>query len=97
MGDTEESLFNLLKALAIQESCLGLDHVDVADSYVEIGHMLAKRGDYSAAYSQYSRALMIRENQLGKDNFLVIKSLQDIGLVLQKKGNLKESEAGNLK
>jgi len=92
MGETDESLQNLLKALAIKESLLGDDHVEVADAHVEIGHMLSKRGDYSGAYTQYQRTQLIRENKLGKDHFLVIKSLQDIGLVLQKKGDFQESE-----
>eukprot|EP00536_Pseudo-nitzschia_multiseries_P011425 jgi/Psemu1/205758/e_gw1.386.48.1 len=89
---TEHGSEHLGMATTYMKSFLGRDHVEVADSYVEIGHMLSKRGEYSNAYTQYQRTLMIRENKLGNDHFLVIKSLQDIGLVLQKKGDFKESE-----
>jgi len=68
-----------------------MDHVEVADSYVEIGHnMLAKRGDYSGTYTQqYVRALIIRENKFGKEHFLVIKSLQNIGFGIAEKGRFQ--------
>ena len=93
MGDTDESVHNeFSQSFGYPKVILGIDHAEVADSYVEIGHMLAKRGNYSGAYTQYEWTLMIRENKLGKEHFLAIKSLQDIGLLLQNKGDFKEYE-----
>ena len=41
-GDYENALLRLQKALAIQEKCLGLDHVSVAMTYNNMGEVEEK-------------------------------------------------------
>lgn len=93
LGEVDESLLNLEKALAIKESIQGTDHLEVAHTYTEIGHMLSQKGDYAGALKKFRDAMKVREKQLGREHFLVINSLQDIGCALRDTGDFRSSEA----
>jgi len=57
-----------MRALAIREKILGLEHLDKARSLNNLGFLLRAQGDLVGARPYYERALAIWEKRLGPDH-----------------------------
>ncbi|KAL3940527.1 MAG: hypothetical protein SGBAC_004955 [Bacillariaceae sp.] len=90
-GDVDGSIKNFNKALVIQENVLGSEHIAVAETNSQIGHMLCKKCNFSKALKKYQKALRIREAN-SNDNFVVVESLKDIGLAQERMGEYLAAE-----
>jgi tetratricopeptide (TPR) repeat protein len=53
------------RAIAIVETALGPDHIELAATLSNLGDVLFKLGDYAAARAHYQRSIDIREAALG--------------------------------
>jgi len=70
------------KALVIREQCLGEDHLDVAESYQNIGQSLCKLGDFQGALAANRESLSILESLLGEEHADVASAHCLLGNVL---------------
>jgi len=75
------------KALVAREHCLGEDHLDVAESYQNIGHSLCKLGDFQGALAANREALSILESLLGEEHAEVAQAHALLGNVLHEQGD----------
>jgi tetratricopeptide (TPR) repeat protein len=67
------------KALTIREKSLGVDHLDTALSYNNIGSVYSEIGKYEMALKFLQKALAIREKSLGLEHTDTAKSYDNIG------------------
>ncbi|MCI0396872.1 MAG: FxSxx-COOH system tetratricopeptide repeat protein [Chloroflexi bacterium] len=75
------------QALAIDETALGSDHLDVARDANNLGTVLAAQGEYAGAWLAYERALAIFEQKLGPDHPRVATLYNNLGLLLRTQGD----------
>jgi len=66
------------RAVAIKESILGPDDVEVGDSLLELGNVLHGRQEYEAAARIQRRALRCYEKALGPDDPRVAKAIHNL-------------------
>ena len=69
------------KAKTISRSILGKEHAAVAGSYINLGNVLRKLGDYSEAKEHYMKALMITKKIYGEEHADVVRSCNNLGIV----------------
>ncbi len=79
-GNYEESLGYAEHALAIQETSLGAEHIDVASALHNLGIVLNDKGEYPGARSHLERALAIKERVLGPDHPELVNTLSSLGV-----------------
>jgi tetratricopeptide (TPR) repeat protein/DNA-binding XRE family transcriptional regulator len=72
----------LRRALAVSESELGPDHLDTAQSLINLAIVLTNRGRPAAALPLNQRALAIRERALGPDHPDTAESLNGLAAAL---------------
>lgn len=80
------------RAIAIRESTLGLDHVDVAYSLERLGKLYLSQGDYVEAISAYERCLRIKERALGSNAVSVGLCILQLCWLYEQQGNFARSE-----
>ena len=76
------------RAVALKESALGPDHLEVGQSLNQLGNLLLTAGDYAAAKPFYERALAVREKALGPVHIDIAVSLHNLALVHWRLGEL---------
>ena len=77
----ELSLSFFEEAQTISRSVLGKDHAAVAGSYINLGNVLRKLGDYSEAKDNYMKALTITKKVYGEEHADVVRSCNNLGIV----------------
>ena len=77
----ELSFFFFKEAMTISESILGKEHAAVAGSYINLGNVLRKLGDYSEAKEHYMKALEITKKIYGEEHADVVRSCNNLGIV----------------
>jgi len=87
LGLFEPALELAQGSLAIRESQLGPDHLDVAQSLNSLGEVHRHQGQYEEAELLYLRALDIREKKLGPDDPGVSAILNNLGMVMVATGD----------
>ena len=69
------------EAKEISRSVLGKEHAAVAGSYINLGNVLRKLGDYSEAKEHYLKALLITKKTYGEEHADVVRSCNNLGIV----------------
>ena len=69
------------EAKTISRSVLGKEHAAVAGSYINLGNVLRKLGDYSEAKEHYMKALVITRKIYGEEHADVVRSCNNLGIV----------------
>ena len=69
------------RSIALCEALYGVEHVDTATSYNNIGLVYSDLADYDKALEYYHKALAIQENVLGKNHPDTANSYNNIGAV----------------
>ena len=77
----EKSLELYKKALEIQESVYGKEHLDIAVACFSIGEIYFNLCQYDKAHDFYDRALEIRKKLLGSEHFVTIETKEKWGEV----------------
>ena len=80
-GEYEEAKAYHQKALKIQVSKLGEDHVNVAMSYGNLGIVAKNQGEYEEAKAYYQKALKIFVSKLGEDHPHVKQTKRNLALL----------------
>jgi len=80
-----ESLYR--QTLAIQEKALGPGHPSVGYTLMNLGLLLAERGDLAAAEPLYRRAISSWEERLGPDHPLVLQALGNLAGLRSERGD----------
>ena len=81
LGDFQQAKDSYACALDIYVKQLGLDHVNVATSYNNLGTIYRNLGDFQEAKDSHARALVIRLKQLGPEHVHVATSHNNLGIV----------------
>ena len=68
LGDHQQAKENYERALSIQLSKLGPDHVNVANTHQNMGKLHNKLGHYEKAKECYQRAFSVKLDKLGFDH-----------------------------
>jgi len=76
---TIRSKGSIERALVIDESAYGKDHVEVAAALVKLGVACGSFGDYKQQKDLSERALVIQESAYGKDHVNVANTLVNLG------------------
>ncbi len=87
MGRYEEAKTFHMKALAIRESNMPADSLDIAVVLDNLGAIPYEQGEYAEAEEIYRKALSIRRNVLGPAHPDVAASLNGLGAVQAAQGN----------
>ena len=69
------------EAKTISRSILGKEHAAVAGSYINLGNVLRKLGDYSEAKEHYMKALVITRKIYGEEHADVVRSCNNLGII----------------
>ena len=69
------------EAKTISRSVLGKEHAAVAGSYINLGNVLRKLGEYSEAKEHYMKALLITKKIYGEEHADVVRSCNNLGIV----------------
>jgi tetratricopeptide (TPR) repeat protein len=77
--------------LNIQLKTLGEEHIDLADTYNNIGIVYDDKGEYEKAIDFYQKSLDIRLKILGEEHPYVAKSINNLGVVYYNKGEYEKS------
>ncbi|PKV48179.1 CHAT domain-containing protein [Aquimarina sp. MAR_2010_214] len=83
--DYKKGLEYYQKSLAVREEVLSKDHLDMANSYIDMGNIFFMRQDYNKALAYYQKSLIIRKKQLGMHHVEISDSCFNIGLVYDRK------------
>ncbi|CAF4142251.1 unnamed protein product [Adineta steineri] len=86
-GEYPEALTYYEKSLAIKQKTLPSNHLNLADSYINIGTAHYHMGDYPKALSYYEKALAIQQKTLPSSHTDLALSYIGIGLVYDKMGD----------
>eukprot|EP00903_Cladosiphon_okamuranus_P015184 g14038.t1 len=82
----------LRRVLSLREKVLGEDHVDAAESLVNLAVLNNKKGKYKDALPMLERALIILENAHGRVHPETVACLSWIAETHQKQGQYREAE-----
>jgi tetratricopeptide (TPR) repeat protein len=82
-----------LRSLAIMESQLGAEHLDVATSLNNLAALYNSQGRYSEAETMYLRSLAIREEKLGANHLHLATSLNNLASVYKELGHYSKAES----
>ena len=93
-GKYTEAISLAQRVLAIQESILGSNHPDVANSLNNLAQIYKDNGNYVDAQLLHERALAIREALFWPNHPDIATSLNNLGLVHQAQGNYSEAQIG---
>ncbi len=85
-----ETFYN--RALMIREQVLGLDHLDTAQSYYNLGRLYFDQGKHDQAAEHYRRSLEVRERVLGPGHPDVARCLNSLALLYWQWGE-RDNEA----
>jgi tetratricopeptide (TPR) repeat protein len=91
IGDYEGALPYYAKALAIRESVLGKEHLETAQSLLNMGRLLRAIGKLGMTRSYFEQALAIRKQRLGERHSDTAECLDNLGRCLHEQGNLAEA------
>jgi tetratricopeptide (TPR) repeat protein len=80
------------RSLAIYESALGPDHVEVGSILNNLGGLYENQGRYAEAEPLHQRSLAIRERTFGPDDPKVATSLNNLALLYEAQGRYAEAE-----
>ncbi|CAM9508051.1 unnamed protein product [Ascophyllum nodosum] len=89
--DQAEPLLN--KVLKLREKVLGPDHVDAAESLINLAVLNNRKGNHTAALPMLQRALYILENAYGNLHAETVACKAWIAETYQKKGEFEDAEA----
>jgi len=76
------------KCLSKRGEILGFDHLECAESYMDLGRTLFSRGLYDESTDRYLNALHIRESLLGVNHLDTARTYFHIGRLLQEMGDI---------
>jgi serine/threonine-protein kinase len=91
MGMLDAGQVQLERALALRQSALGNDHLDVAASLHSLALNDLARGSYTRAESLFHREVDVRRRATGGDSAMAV-ILNDLGLLNQTRGDLDTAE-----
>ncbi len=83
------------RALMIREEVLGVDHLDTAQSYYNLGRLYFDQGKHAPAEEHYQRSLEIRERVLSPEHPDVARCLNSLALLYWQWGE-RDGEAKRL-
>jgi non-specific serine/threonine protein kinase/serine/threonine-protein kinase len=92
MGLFDEAQPLLERSLALRETELGRDDLDVAESLQRLAWLLREKGDYAEAGPLLERTITIREQHLGPDHPDVADGLVALGANFLQQGRYGESQ-----
>ena len=67
------------KAMYIMEDKLGIDHIDTADVYNNIGNVYFRYDQFDEAILYFKKTVKIREDKLGIDHIKTASIYHNIG------------------
>ena len=82
-----------IKALALCEKILGLDHTLTLDTANTLGNLYRNQDRLEEAEAMYQRALAGKEKALGSDHKSTLDTVNNLGILYQGQGRLEEAEA----
>ncbi|CAB4002006.1 Nephrocystin-3, partial [Paramuricea clavata] len=92
MGELEQAKNYHQRAMEIREKKLGSNHVDVANSYNNLGTMYLDMGELEQAKNYHLRAIEIQEKKLGSNHVDVATSYNSLGTVYRHMGELEQAK-----
>ncbi|KAH3749787.1 nephrocystin-3-like [Dreissena polymorpha] len=92
IGQLNQALSALQRALEVRETALDPDHPIVAHSLHQLAGLHAHRNQFSSAESLYNQALMIYESAFGQDHVLVAKEYDALALLFLKQDKLEQAD-----
>jgi serine/threonine-protein kinase len=93
LGRYDEARPLLERALETRRRVLGDSHPAVAESLVDLGALLAQRGDRPRAEKLYREALALSERTRGRESLEAARALLGLAEVLHRRLSYEESEA----
>jgi tetratricopeptide (TPR) repeat protein len=91
-GRYEQAEELVTQAVAIRESVLEPEHVDLSSSLDQLATIYQHRGRYEQAEPLFQRALAIREKTLGPDHPHIANTLHNLASLNRDQGNYKQAE-----
>ncbi len=91
-GQYSEAEPLLVRALAIREQHLGLEHPDTATCQNKLANLYRLQGKYERAESLYQHALSIREQQLGTEHPDTATSLNNLAILYWQQSKYEMAE-----
>lgn len=85
-GQYDRAVVVAKQALAVAETTVGLEHLDVATSLNNLAEVYRAQGAYAQAEPLYTRALVIWEKALGPDHPTVAQILENMAMLYRKTG-----------
>ncbi|XP_046847440.1 uncharacterized protein LOC124441054 [Xenia sp. Carnegie-2017] len=76
----------------IQTKVLGVDHIDVSNSYNELGVLLLKNGEYKNAKDFLERAMGFQAKTLGPDHVDIAETYNNLGSVYDYMGEYEKAK-----
>ena len=93
LGVYDKALPLLEQALASDNAAFGSEHPETAQTLLDLGVVLADKGDYASAAQRLEQALAMRRRLLGNDHADVAVTLSELGRVYQDIGLNQRAEA----
>ncbi|MCL2875749.1 MAG: tetratricopeptide repeat protein [Betaproteobacteria bacterium] len=91
LGEYEEALNWYQKALAIRESALGSESLEMAETCEDIAAVYESQSNYQVALDWYNRALAVREKALGANHPSVVTVYGRVAAIRQRLGEKDET------
>lgn len=93
LGLFDQAVPLLRKALATREELLGEEHVETADSQVDLAYVLWQQSKLDQAVPLYERSIATREKLLGPDHPELAESLNGLGIIRWREGDYEAAAA----
>ena len=90
-GDNERAFEYCSKALEARKVLLGVNHIDTAESYINVASSYFRNCNYTMALEYYKKALEIQEKVLGTNNTDTAITYTDIAIAYIKQCNYDEA------
>jgi CHAT domain-containing protein/tetratricopeptide (TPR) repeat protein len=85
LGQVQEGVAYLERALAVARKHYGDDHRTTADLQSDLGRVLAEGGNFEAACAHLDRALAIRRERLGAEHHETTDTMINLGNILRRR------------
>ncbi|MBR5334172.1 MAG: tetratricopeptide repeat protein, partial [Alistipes sp.] len=94
-GEYDNALKYRLKAVAIEEQILGVEHIETAQSYGLVGIFYNNLGEHLQALEYNLKAIEIYEKKLGKDHPYTQQTRENVSLAKEKMNTNRAFKSDN--
>ncbi|XP_046847655.1 uncharacterized protein LOC124441248 isoform X6 [Xenia sp. Carnegie-2017] len=92
MGEYEKAKDFYERAIEIETRTFGLDHVDIAAMYNNLGSVYRDMGEYEKAKDFYERAIELETKAFGPDHVNIATTYNNLGLVYRDMGEYEKAK-----